>query len=729
MRRAPALILCALCWATCPARDLPPVSYEARALGAEAALKAIGQQVGLSISVSPELGREVMVIKLTKAPAEEALNQIAEVLHGEWTKTDTQWRLDRSGATRTALLQADHIKFTAAIKGWLEKPDNARFPGQTAEMELMAPATRPDEPEQDPKEAAKQKLMMEIYQQHSKAQAKLWKDIRANLDPNFIANIGLNDRVVLSTAPTVLQRAVPPAIAAAVREYNAGAVARQQALVKAGFAEEDFDPGSMGAVSRMLLVCDRPTPYSWQIEIVGLDREQNRTLQNQLQPAVMDQNGLMAMFDPESRTKAVDPTFKLNGPESKVPTSESFKSFSMFINSVTQGAPPPMIDAKEMLRFFRNPVQFDPLSQTPTSALLTLAEDQKTNLVAVVPDEAFVLEGASMYNRELTLKSAVSALEQLGTCDFESKDGWTTLRPRFPSIDGLARLDRNALQVLINKDEESGSLSVMDKGTFLLTYPEFSEMLWQIYQFLAAPSMTEGMFEGMAGVRGKNDAYRFFASLNPPERSALLEGKAISYSALTGASRAKFDRCLGELVSLGGKNPEMRSPFIPESSPADFRQASPPFADITDLPPQVASQGFVTLSVDNDIVVRPVSDEFNFFMMQTLTPDALAMLKQMMSQPEAAAYSGMMPKLDRLRPGSRTRLDIKFAATPEFGGRHLLSGIQMTGDKRGVKESDLPPAFLAALRKAEEDYRRLMQGDGEAMPDAPPVSEGGTTPP
>ncbi len=735
MRRVTSPIFTALlvlASASAWAQIQPTVSFETKASRADVALPALGKQLGLSLSVANEMASEVMVIRLRNAPSEAALEKIAVALSGAWVKSGTDWRLERTGEARAELVQADQLRLAEAIKKWAKEQDERQLmPGQVAtEAVATSVPIPPDEDgeEVDPQEAAQRKAVGEVYKQHGEAQRKIWKAIRAALDPASIVAVGFGDRVVMSSAPTASQRGLPAPVLAAIREFNQGAQARMQALAKTGMEPEQLEEMSLGPIHRMLLIMKRVSPYSWQVRIMGLDRANQVRVQNYFQPTAIDQPALMMMFDPDQVTKIKESTLKINNPKTSIPTSESFKSFAVFINSITQGAPPPMLDTKEMLTFFRNPMQFDPLSQTASAALLAIAEDQKAQLVAVVSDDAFVLESAAMYNRELTVGTAASALESLGTAQMESKDGWVTMKPAFPSVSPRARLDRKALQALISKEEATGSLSIMDKAAFMLTYPEYSELLWQIYQFLAAPSLMEGAFEGGMGANA-NAAYRFFGSLNPPERDALLSGQAVPLYRLTAAVRSRFVECLEEVQALGGENPAARNMFAPPLGMDMPGEEEPPkpFADFTDVSVQTVAQSYVTAKPITDIIVKPVGDQFSIFMMQTMTPETLAMIKQMMNSPDTMGFAGMLPKLDKLRPGTRTRLDLEFTVVPKFGGRHLLSGVQMTGDRNGVPESQLPASFLAALRKAEEMYRGIMDG-GEMPGEMPDEGGQGTTP-
>lgn len=118
-------------------------------------------------------------------------------------------------------------------------------------------------------------------------------------------------------------------------------------------------------------------------------------------------------------------------------------------------------------------------------------------------------------------------LESLPTLDFDSHGGWIRLKARYPSISEACRLDREALQSLIALEAADGDVSILARGQFWLTYPEFSPTLWQLYSSLALPSLMGSMFERGWGTAGL--PYRFFATLNPPDRAELLAGRPIEW--------------------------------------------------------------------------------------------------------------------------------------------------------------------------------------------------------
>lgn len=382
-----------------------------------------------------------------------------------------------------------------------------------------------------------------------------------------------------------------------------------------------------------------------------------------------------------------------------------------------------MVDQKEMLAFFREPATNEPLGQSATSSLFALADDQQANLVAAVPDDAFTLEGASIMNRTLDLQRAVSALEGLPLVNLVSKDNWVVMNSAFPSLGAHCRLDRESLQALGKKEESSGGLSMLDKGQFLLTYPEYSTSLWQVYSMFVVPGLMGGMFEGGSD---SSEVYRFFASLSPPDRDQLTSGQPVPMSRLSMESRNLFEQCIGEISTINGENPELRSWFMRWDGEEKAEEEPCPYKDVTDFAQHVIAQSFAVGNVVTDHVAKVVGNDLSLFL-GTLDAESLAMLKQMRESPEMAQWSSMMPEFNRFRPGTRTRLDLKFVLSQPYGGRGLINGTQMSADTQGVPFNRLPRPFQDAVKKAEEAYKQLMQGAGGEAP-VVPTEQPGTKP-
>ena len=131
------------------------------------------------------------------------------------------------------------------------------------------------------------------------------------------------------------------------------------------------------------------------------------------------------------------------------------------------------------------------------------------------------------------------------------------------------------------------------------------------------------------------------------------------------------------------------------------------------------------LSLIHIYVAKLVGNDLSLFM-GTMDAEGIAMLRQMKESPEMAQWASMMPDFNRFRPGTRTRLDLKFVLSQPFGGRALINGTQMSGDASGVPYDRLPRPFLDAIKKAEDAYRQLMQGAGEGP--VVPTEQPGTKP-
>ena len=712
-----ALPLLVALFTSSPARHLPEsITYETRAANAEAVLRDLGKQWGTRITLSPDLSREVVVIKVKGVTGEELLQQLAAAMQAEFRQTDDGWRIERTGAIRKTQEESDRQKMAQRLDDWLKEYNESREQ-KVGEGEAMPEETAPEEQPVNPEDQKERRQAMEFYQKKAVLDEALWKAVRESASGSLIASIGLKQRIVWSSSPTPRQRPLAPAVQTAFRTYN-NDLAKLSKTVPEGLKLEFAD--AFRPIQRLLLIIERTSPYEWNIVTKALTQDNIKLVHQQSGASLLWSKMPIEGGDAKNPPKPTPSQFKLNDPGTAIPTPEAFKTLSVFINAVSQGSPPPMVDQKEMLSFFQTPAKNEPLSLTTTSALLALADDQKANLVAIVPDDAFALEESVLTNQTLTLGSAMEQLESLPTLDFDSHDGWILLKARYPSISEACRLDREALQSLIDLEAADGDVSILARGQFWLTYPEFSPTLWQLYSSLALPSLMGSMFEGGGELP---DAYRFFATLNPPDRAELLAGRPVSVARLSPDARYHLERSIKEITTTTGDNPELQSWFMRWTGRDTQEQPDrPPFEDVTDFPPQSNAEAVVLATVHRDYVVRPMGNDFSFFM-GNMSADSLAMMRQMRNSPDAGEWSSMMPKFDQFRVGDRTRLDLKFIMAAPYGGRAIISGVQMTGDPAGMPFNRLPQPFLDAVRKAEEAFRRMTEDvsdPAEGQPSTPP---------
>lgn len=710
-----ALPLLVALFTSAPTRHLPEsITYETRAANAQVVLRDLGKEWGTHITLSPDLSREVVVIKVKGVTGEALLQQLAEAMQAELRQTDDGWRIERTGALRKTQEESDRLKMAQRLDEWLKEYNESR---EQKAGEAMPEETPPEEPSAAPEDQGERRQAIEFYQKKAVLDEGLWKTVRESVSGSLIASIGLQQRIVWSSSPTPRQRPLAPSIQTAFRTYN-NDLAKLSKTVPEGLKLELAD--AFRPIQRLLLVIERTSPYEWNFVSKALTRDNTKLFHQQTGASLLWSRSLPESDGAKNPPKQPASQFKLSNPETAIPTPEAFKTLSVFINAVSQGSPPPMVDQKEMLSFFQTPAKNEPLSLTTTSALLALADDQKANLVAIVPDDAFALTESVLTNQTLTLGSAMEQLEGLPTLDFDSHDGWIHLKSRYPSISEACRLDREALQSLIALEAADGDVSMLAKGQFWLTYPEFSPTLWQLYSSLALPSLMGSMFEGGGEVP---DAYRFFASLNPPDRAELMAGRPVSVARLSPEARYHLERSIREITTTAGDNPDLQSWFMRWTGrDAEEQPDRPPFEDVTDFPPQSNAEAVILATVHRDNVVRPMGNDLSFIM-GNMSADSLAMMRQMRNSPDAGEWSSMMPKLDQFRVGDRTRLDLKFVMAAPYGGRAIISGVQMTGDPAGVPFNRLPQPFLDAVRKAEEAFRKMTEDfsdPSEGQPSTPP---------
>lgn len=692
----------------------------------ERALPQIAAKLGVSLSVAPEFLNEVLVARWREVPGQAVLDSLAKNLGGEWVQTPEGRRLTRTSAIREALENEEKEQLRKALaKGLAGLLDPAPFdvpPG----AELVPTAPPPEEEDENSKK------MRELYGELEATRTAFSKAMWKSLSPEMLANIELEDRLVLSTKPTAGQRPFAQEVMAAFQTFQQKSNTILERIRKLTNADGDEMPefAPFRPTTRVLLVIQRQAPVNWVMRTQFLNASNLADSSNQNEVSGFSEQAERIMMMGETTDKVEIP-FKLNQPKKEIPVDESMKPLSIMLNAVMQGAPPPAMKG-DMFSFFRKPDETDPLSLTATTVLITLAEDQKANLTAILPDELFVLESSTFMSRKLDLQTACETIEALKATKFEIRDGFMEMRPVYRLYG--SRLDRKALRAAIDAEASHGALTIDQKAALAITHPDRSEMLFMIYQFLLLTSFSDGLIFGGStmSVDNRFETLRFFHSLSGELRQRLLRGEAIPYRELTAEQKRRFALCVQYIMDVTAPEINFEDMVVPDSQPTEIseeagrRSMSRPIADLSDQPTALPSGGFVRATVQTDTVVKPVTDGSTFMPGQIMTASTLAFYKMMLSRPEAQAFAGMMPKLDRLRLGERTTLRLDFNVLSGYGARGSASGARFMGDPSGVPESALPPDFLARMRQVMEAMERSEQA--APGPDGPATPPTGTTP-
>ncbi len=188
----------------------------------------------------------------------------------------------------------------------------------------------------------------------------------------------------------------------------------------------------------------------------------------------------------------------------------------------------------EALPALLDPARTEPLTLVPSDLLLTYAQHQKKNFVALVSESLadtirYYLDGQSSLS--LYMRTLLSTYEERET------EKSVSLRPKWSSYQWSPRVDRSALSRLMHQ-------ILKDKHARLRHLLEF-DAIAQKHQHSVADAWIQLLDEETAAMGSQVPA--FLLSLTPAQRQALLEGESLVLNQLP---RPLRDQLLSELYSV-----------------------------------------------------------------------------------------------------------------------------------------------------------------------------------
>jgi hypothetical protein len=732
------------------------VTYEVRASRIPVILGALSTTLETKLTVDPILEREVLAIKVKDVTAKSLMDKIAETLGAEWIPSTTGFKLDRSKDLQTSLAKADSNTLLSIIKAEIQK--TKENPNARRDMfDLFGgEAPGPEVPQVDPNQTPEQKEMAEITKEHGEILKRVRLAALDEINAEAISNLIISGRIVWATKPNSKQKTLSNTFVNITREANtqiaklrtrAEQIERkleEEAAKKApGESKPEPPPGQfvgeptdragddfpyisymLQPLDQILIIAERQTPYSFVVTVksefdtldyLGIELEGNRY------EAIMEQVAEVRGGEAPKK-KPYTPSITLKNPKKEVSQTEASKVAQSIASEFGDGAGAPDADkisnALNKIRgFYNKPDEIDPLSNAATQSLFEIATDQNANMVAYIPDSAFMLENTFGGAPANSLEKALRSLDNIGSVTLSSQDGWVTGKMRFPSISPLARLDRVVARKVGDEEAKNGSLSLATRITFAQSYPDYSQDLMNALGYLIFPSMMagDGGFMGRSAFTG----LRFYGSLTPPQKDVLHSGTPLPYRTLQANQQLLFLTCLTGFedlertkVNRGGMFDFLESMSEDENSMGageeyneDTAPRQSPFRDRSDAEPFLMTEGFAFGSFDEEKVISPAGPKNTFFPVSEMNAKTFAALKAMMTSKTFKEMEAFMPKFDKgFFFGTKTNLNMSFAVKG-YGARQSVSDSQM--GKTALQENQLPADFLAEVKAA---YEKMLKG-------------------
>lgn len=457
------------------------VTLSASPMSVGAIVEELAKQTGAPLRAAPAVAGELLILRLSDADAQGALDRIALALSAKWDReADALWLKVDDVARRKEVADARAARRAAIARDLVElETDEAQMPGRFSE-------------EEDP------------------AARKLSSRLVLAIGADALADVPMNRRVVYAWPANAYQRPIP------------GNVAQWVAQASEELQAEPSDEDAVRLpIGKVLVVVERWGPHSVSVECEGYDTKGNdlfwlESLQlggdEEDEPVEPPELGGDAMIVYPENAEAL---FRLPGDDDE----PSFGTSSSAPGARLAALPP------KLREFLFRPDVHDPLSILAAPNLDGLARAGGMQIVANVADDYPQAQLGFTQARPTTAAAAWSELFE----DYSVKAGlegrWLLVRPRMPTLERPKRADRKRLAAWLARAQQSEDwfddlaefALAEDRGAIVGT-------LAKALQHFAHQFNDIGFAEW--------HALRCYALLDRVQRDALRAGRAISYQDL-----------------------------------------------------------------------------------------------------------------------------------------------------------------------------------------------------
>lgn len=725
------------------AQDLTQkVSYSGLAKRASVLISELGKQTNVKMEAVGAAGNEVLIVNVKDVTLQDLMNRIASASSCEWQTANGVLRLVPNFSLQRNEEAAYRAKRLASVRKVLKEMSDSLKPKPKPKVDPKA-TPKPGQTDEDMMDEA---AVAEYGDPTSKALAKM----ALGLDAVAIANLEPNERLVFSSSPTRMQRALPnnwqPVVAELIVEQNKLAESMKQAQTENPKTDEEekamkwaeqmgfmnqFKPIERPPAKVLLCVSRQSLWGGTAVRLSLYDETGKAVYSGQTALAIPDGEAMIDLSDFE-----MDIPGQPKKPKPQPPTDEKPIEFSQTTKEIEAFLRPAMDEtmlnsqpSEKLREILLHPDVYDPLSFAQSEGLQAIAQRKALNVVANLPDDAMGMFRASTKVAS-TASGYLKQLEDGKTTSVELKDGWCVVKPSEPFLARKNRTDRLALAALIQAADAKGVPALDDIASFALKNADPSNAsVAMVYLALFAPSV---MNQGMGGLIDWN-MIRLWGLLGDAQRQQLKSGGRIPFANFSPDQTALIRKMVyGANAHLDVVRPDdkpkeenafldMISRFMPAGS-KDYRDEPTEI-----MPDGLPYAGSLNLKATDDFFAVPVNEKgASNFRMGALGADELAMLKYFTSQPEMAAAANMMPSMERLRLGQRLTLDFTFSLGPGVSLKQTLRDDKMDKASSPLGMDALPEAFrqkiaarTEALKKNPLPFSMGMPGNQAIPPQTP----------
>lgn len=347
----------------------------------------------------------------------------------------------------------------------------------------------------------------------------------------------------------------------------------------------------------------------------------------------------------------------------------------------------------EFEKMVMHPDVYDPLSFAISDYFFTIAEDQKLDIVAIPTDDFFEL--IEIGGNVVADFSFTSLTEQLNESEpmRVTKDGtYLRVEPNWKLRSNWARLNRIAFRKFLDRKQESPAVPLAPYAEFASSVPDFSLNIFTLYG-------------DATGFQSPNSTYdyhvlRFYHSLSPIQREALLNGQKLVFSQFTPQLKMVTERMISQSSRFVGEDFHGDQPGVP----AEIPQKVSAYLEITDIITPVFERT-LELSARKEANTVVALAEYNGYPAKQ-PPFSAAMLvfaRDQIENTRQPIENGIIPNFDKYRLGQEISYELEVLLTPKFKRTVSLTDTQIS--QKVYRYDELPADFRATAETVRDRVR------------------------
>jgi len=701
------------------------VTYTTRAARAAVVLEDLGRLANIKLLTTPETEREILIVSVKDQPFAEVMSRIATVTSCEWKQEGASYRLIPNRKQRTLEERAEIAKRLAHISKGIKDLESAANMRRTALEKSAAELKKAHEnlgtksvsvpPTPESAVPFATNLNARIGMTSQLALVALLKEI----DPSVLAQMGLEDREVFSTAPTRMQHGLggdaTEIVNTFVQEHN------EQLASLPNQLEPDttgMDPKEIEALRAMQRQRTAKVSDVSKAIVVARYRGFSENAAFSLNLRLYDSKGTTVYTSsaiirgavPGGQVGSASPDSEKQSEAKSTPIEYSDDSKALMAANKGLDGTYKYAFSPELRRKLFLPKKYDPLSFTTTDEILAFAKSKGKPLVADIPDDY----GGFSDDEPTNVEAVNLRVEHADGIAAIPDDSFTVIKPATPTLSREVRADRFALSALMHAVEEKGVPSLDDYSTFAVASPN----PWRNFTTAFITSLIPGgLMQGFSQSPNWN-MLRFYGHLSSEARSHLTGGSKLPFSQLSSAQRSELDQMtFGSFSQLAIDDPQRQ---VADSVP-DWGNGSTAVNDYRNEPTEVAptglpAAGYLELAVRKESFASPQEINGGSRAMGVLGPEEMATLKASRDSREGQESPALFPSMNNLKIGENLVLNFTFHIAPQVVIKQRLNDHHFPNNPTIVSETNLPADF----QKQIADRLEIIKKYGNSPKGPPP---------